>query len=330
MGNTLNGMANPLNRYKPDAKLREKINAIMAEPEQHVKYILSMDGGGVKGLYTARLLDKIAEMLNTNIQTKFNMFVGTSIGGMVAIALAQADDNTKLKCEDWFSMENIKTIFNKTMSEQVFNIMPFKPKYDGIGKKKVISMLAKNEGLDKANKDVAVTTFQVGNFSPHVFCSWEHKDNARVAADMTSAAPLYFPGVSYNNNVYLDGGIGVNNPVLIAYTKAKERYPGCRIKILSIGTGSWFPKFTSERVEEWGAIQWLKNGLIDMLFSASCSVNDVVAKGILQGDFLRINNKGLVDILLDETEKKKIDQLRTLADESFALYKDDLKNFFKD
>ena len=59
----------------------------MGQPAWERFQILSLDGGGIKGLFTAAVLAKLEEDLRTNITDHFDLIVGTSTGGIIALAL---------------------------------------------------------------------------------------------------------------------------------------------------------------------------------------------------------------------------------------------------
>jgi len=293
-----------------------------------VKYILSLDGGGIKGAFSARVLDHISTMLGVPIQSKFDLIIGTSIGGLIALGLSQADHKEEIKCENWFTRSNMNTVFDKSILDKALGKFQWKPVYDGSGKRRVINKVLKDQGINECKTDVVITSFQIGKFSPHIFNSWENKDNIRIVADATSAAPIYFPPIRYKNNWFVDGGIGVNNPVVLAIIYAKQRFPNSNIKVLSIGAGSWFPKFDNEDLQTWGLVEWIKHGIIDMFMSSSSRINDMAAELVLGKDFLRINNKKLIDISMDDTCHDTLEKLKCFADESFEKKKALIEQFF--
>ena len=59
----------------------------MSQPTYERFQILSLDGGGIKGLFSAAVLAKLEEDLNTNITDHFDLIVGTSTGGIIALGL---------------------------------------------------------------------------------------------------------------------------------------------------------------------------------------------------------------------------------------------------
>ena len=288
--------------------------------------VLSLDGGGIKGLYSAILLDKIATLLDKNLHDMFDLVIGTSIGGMLAVKIASDMQSTPLA--NLFTKKNTTTIFDKSLIDSTVGIFQWKPVYNGKGKRTIINKMIPDIKLCECKIPVAVTSFQLGNFRPCVFKSWEDKDiSARLAADITSAAPVYFPSVRYNGKWHVDGGVGVNNPSMLGIIYAKQ-HTDKPIRMLSIGTGSWFPQFDEKKVDKWGLVDWVKNGLLDMLMSGSNFSVDEYSRLILSDNYLRLNNKKLIDIGIDNTSDEAIEQIKQLADETFEKKKDKIIQLF--
>jgi patatin-like phospholipase/acyl hydrolase len=288
------------------------------------KYILSLDGGGIKGAFIARILDNLSTHLGMPVQTKFDLIVGTSIGGLIGLKLAQLRDDEKFQCQSLFTEKNTKRIFDKSFLDNALGVFQWKPVYDGKGKTSMITEILKPGGINEAITPVAVTAFQLGDFIPHIISSWESTECICFAADATSAAPVYFPPIQHKGEWFVDGGVGVNNPSLMAIIHAKKMFPNSRIKVLSIGTGSWFPKFKGEDISQWGLVKWIKHGLIDMLMTSTSQANDAVSELILGEDYLRYNHRELVDVPMDDTDPETISLLYKYGDDAFTAKKENL------
>jgi len=291
---------------------------------RETKYVLSLDGGGIKGAFIARILDNLSKELGVPVQAKFDLIFGTSIGGLLGLKLAQTPNDKNFHCQSLFTRKNTDKIFDKSFLDNTLGVFQWKPVYNGKGKSEVIREVLTTGTIDQVVTPVAVTAYKLGNFRPQFFKSWEGKDCICTAADITSAAPIYFPPIRYDDHWYIDGGIGINNPSLMAIAHAMKMFPNCRIKVLSIGTGSWFPKFTDENITEWGLVEWVKHGILDMFMTSASQANDIASEIILGDDYLRYNHKDLIDIATDDTSDETLERLAHYGDEATAGKKEKL------
>jgi len=233
--------------------------------ERNTYRVLSLDGGGMRGLYTATVLHTLMKRFSPSsdapeldVGNAFDLIVGTSTGGILACALAagkSTDEIIKLYAEDgpkifrdpmpsgncgvvkWTyrnrsSAPNKNTVLRKRLVE-IFKAETVKQLYDrrGIG----ICIPAVDMATNKA------WVFK----TPHDPA--KHRDDKYLLVDVcmaTSAAPLFLPLVAVDNpdlagrfNVFADGGLWANNPVLIGLVEALTITPLDQpIEILSIGT----------------------------------------------------------------------------------------------
>lgn len=325
------------------------------------RYVLSLDGGGCRGLYTIYFLLHLQFLFDYPISDLFDLIVGTSVGSMVGMVLAQVpkkggtieskklfDTLKEVSCKD-----NLDEIFDKSILDKVFGLCQTSPKYDGKGKRKILSKYIKPEYQYMKNLPVnfAATTWNITKNKSEVVRSYEIPGSACLspkgpsgtlkspksnswklldACDASSAAMCYFPAVKVNGEIYLDGGTCCSSPSLIAYTEAKQLFPNDTIKILSIGTGicSPDPDWSTDSVIDWGLPQWISNGLLDLLMDSPNDImNEEVRKLCGPGNFLRIDTK-IPNIKLDDTREKNMELLKHLAQETFDSRLECIKKFF--
>ena len=229
--------------------------------------ILSIDGGGIRGIIPAKILALLENELErrkmpSHIHDYFDMICGTSTGGIIAIGLGlgmPASDILKLY------LENAETIFpHNSLKSKVCNVLRGKSFYERDGLKELIK-----EAYDKAagfrparlghsHTRLCIPVYDAHKGAMHVFKTSHHPELIREyqmpAVDValsTAAAPVYFDSydfeycptnggqkMSYSN--IIDGGIMANNPTLIGYTEAVQslKVPVDDLAILSLGTGT--------------------------------------------------------------------------------------------
>ena len=218
--------------------------------------ILSLDGGGMKGYFTATFLNRFcldAGIAPNRLYDEFNIITGTSIGAIQALGYAYG--KTPEEMRQFFASKGSSIFaYNSILplSAYKFSVIMGLPTYP--------STFYAQAPLKAALEEVFGTTMKLSDLSGKVIIpSWNtHEDEAAIFSNIsglepflsgadrsvvdvglaTSAAPLYFPPASVNSHTMIDGGVYVNNPVTLAYSVAKKMFPGvARFCILSVGTG---------------------------------------------------------------------------------------------
>ena len=230
--------------------------------------ILSLDGGGIRGVLTARLLERLQEG-KPDFLDKVDLFAGTSTGGLLALGLAYG-----LKPEDCRKLyeQYGQEIFKRSPLGILSDIFNAKYKNDRLaarlqeqfGDRATLGDLA-NQG-----KYVLISSFDLDNgpdnrqgirmWKPKFFhnldaADLDFKEKVVAVALRTSAAPTYFP--IYDG--YVDGGVVANNPSMCALAQALDPKTGRQeltdIVLLSVGTGL-NPKIVEEMNAGWGLSHW--------------------------------------------------------------------------
>lgn len=267
--------------------------------------ILSIDGGGIRGILPGVIVAYIEEQLqaktknpNARVSDYFDMIAGTSTGGILTcMYLAPGDDGrpkfTAQQAVDLY-LKNGKQIFSIPLGRRLINILGlFEAKYPVANIEKIIKNYLGNIKLSEALKPCLVTAYEVFQRKTIFFnkvdtTKTETRDfYLRDVARATSAAPTYFRPAKiqslFGNPLYLvDGGMFANNPAMCAYAEArtskfaeilkrndKPDFPAATEMILvSIGTGSQGEPYPYSKAKNWGVIGWLKP-LIDILMSGN-------------------------------------------------------------
>lgn len=284
------------------------------------KYVLSIDGGGVRGLASATFLSELDKAVPKKLSESFDLIVGTSTGGIIALAISildlQKDDLIEI-----YSKENIKKIFSP------FRYRILGSKYAGKVKRKVFEDYFKTETLSAANIPTMITAFDLEKRRIKMFKSWtEGYLPARRIAAATSAAPTYFPAESIEGQWYIDGAVSTNNPVLIAYAEAKKLWPNEEIKVLSVGTGYNSKRLDGRRARKWGSISWLNAGIIQILMESN--IEHVIAQSLIKENYLRVDSSlSGIKSSFDNTSKRNLNSIRLLGESWWNKFGDKSLNF---
>jgi hypothetical protein len=214
------------------------------------RLVLTLDGGGMRGLFEARVLAALEERLERPVWEIFDLVSGTSTGGIVALGLTVARD----------SASEIATLY-ETRGPQIFRSrIPASLRRLVVSKyprKRLDEVLRDELGdarLSDAVTRVVVPAFSLAQrdivwFDSGVAPKLDHvkvapgDPLARDVAAATSAAPTYFDParVAGIEGEWLDGGVGANDPTPYALALALREEP--EVLVLSIGTGGFFPPY---------------------------------------------------------------------------------------
>lgn len=278
--------------------------------------ILTFDGGGLKGILSISILEKIQKDFPDIIRNT-NMIGGTSIGSFSALGLAYGLSPSEIK--KFYSEENINYIFDKSYSEMI------RPKYNNKHLKEVLlSIFPERLKLKDLGKLVVVPTFYIGDESstwkPIFYNNIPGSDteNSRVidVAMSSSAAPVFLP--TYKNHI--DGGIIQTDPSLACIIYSMEKEIGKQrdnIKLLSFGTGYMYNSI-KEDTTTWGAVDWIikKNPdlpIISITLEGNANTSQIFSEKLLESNYYRINPKIGKDVAMDDIES--IDYLVNISND---------------
>jgi patatin-like phospholipase/acyl hydrolase len=239
--------------------------------------ILSLDGGGLRGIVPLLVLKRIEEMTGKKIHELFDVIVGTSTGGIIACGLTSTKDgvNPSLSIDQLIELYTTKgdTIFPRRtniFSKAIGGIKSaFGPKFSPKGLDGLLKEYFGELTLKDTLKPVIVTSYDIKNNDVVMFKTrnavWDsERFNVKLsdACRATSAAPTYLPSFEIKfdgkERVCIDGGVYINNPVMAAVSDALRSVEGLTLKdieCLSLGTGVYSEKL-DDKTEGWGLLGW--------------------------------------------------------------------------
>lgn len=219
--------------------------------------ILSIDGGGVKGIVAGVILSKLEECLQkydgpeARIADYFDLIGGTSTGGLItAMLTTPKKDSPKVPI---FQAKDIVPFYKKHATGIFYDIdtwyypkwarMLNGPLYDGKYLRKKLDELLGDTRLDQTLTNVIIPTFDIYSMQPVLFNSFKARGQGlRVNPQLaevckgSTAAPTFFPAYSFSTKDsygakhdynLLDGAVAANNPTLTAMNLViKEKIEG--------------------------------------------------------------------------------------------------------
>ena len=277
------------------------------------KYLLSLDGGGVRELATVTFLANLEKALGEPLYKKFDFFIGTSAGAITAMALSIAKMNGDNLLQLW-SEETFEKILDSSLWDSKLGLMQINPKYDGKGKTQVLTEYFGSLKLGDASGDLAIVSYDIEERKPLLLTSYGNANISAIdAGHASSAAPIYYPTARVGNRYLIDGGIVANNPVLHGYAEVKKLYPNSNVKILSVGTGLNKRPLKGKASQKWGLIGWLMHDLFGLMLESS--LDHEIATEIIGKDYIRVNSPlGKVNRRLDDNNQRNLDNIRKMGE----------------
>ena len=281
--------------------------------QQDKRYILSIDGGGIRTIASIVFLKELEARLEVPIAEKFDFFIGTSAGSISCLGLSV----NKMPAADlmniWSKENLVKTMTNSSW-ETNLGIMQINPKYTNEGKREVLTEFFSNKKLGEAYKPVAVTSYDIEKRLPVLLTSYNDPEVSVVdAGDATSAAPVYYPTAQVGDRFLIDGGIVANHPALHGYVEAKKLYPDNELVVLSVGTGLNKRSLKGEDSKKWGLIGWMRHDLFGLMVESS--MDHELAEELIGEDYLRINSPlRRVNRRLDDSSDSNIERIISMGE----------------
>ena len=276
--------------------------------------ILSIDGGGIRGIIPARVLERL-EIHVSGIVQEFDLYAGSSTGAVLAAGFAYGFDPRFMRQmyqgfgkqvfadSIWDDLRDLKYILGADYS--IDNL------------KALLERVIGETTLGDLEKKVLIATFNLKDESrdpprwkPKFFHNYPDSrgDSQERLVDVvirSAAAPIYFP--IYQG--YIDGGISANNPSMCALAQAfNEGF--LDIRLLSLGTGN-NPRWLDEQNGDWGVYQWGLN-LVNLIMDGGSEVADYQCRQILKDQYFRLQPQLLKPIGMDEW--RSTNELIELAD----------------
>lgn len=299
--------------------------------------ILSLSGGGYKGLYTAQFLAGLeAESGAVPLHRRFDLISGTSIGGILALAVSSGR-TTMQHVVEFMTTHGTKVFGTKDAPTSFLGVVldlvahRAKPRYDaGPLRDLVATILGTDSYVGDLRQKTIIPAVNVTKGSPQVFKTPHHdtferdwKTSLIDVAMATSAAPTFFPLHTIGSERFVDGGMYANSPDEIAVHEAQHFLQKSidEIEVLSIGTTTAKFNFPGKLKSGMGLTDWLTDQrLISVMIATQQMNTDFIMRHRLGGRYRRIDAYPSAaqasDMRLDNANERVIGDLKGLADAS--------------
>ena len=294
-------------------------------------YILALDGGGTRGVYSAQVLACIEELNGAPLREQFDLIAGTSTGSIIAGAAATG-----------IPMSRVVKLFEKEapriFKRRRLGSFHIRSKYSRQSLEQVVRSYVSDLTLGEIATPLMIMSSDISTGGVHVFKSRYLKDLGQpyirdadvVLSDAilaSCAAPTYFDPVPVGDFRLADGGLWANNPSMIALTEALSKFGRSveQLRILSIGTGHSVNLYSENRL--WGLITgWGREKLVSYVLRLQSDASANMAKLLLTDRYVRMDPE-IEAWDLDDIEH--LANLKALATRDFALRSDEIAKNLK-
>lgn len=264
--------------------------------------VLSIDGGGIRGIIPAMVLAEIEDRTGRRIAEMFDLVAGTSTGGILALGLTKPGPDGGPEYSAGELIELYETEGKRIFSIPVWHRIHsaggvLEEKYPATGIEEVAESYFGSVRLADALTEVLVTAYEIEKRGPWFFKRRKALDPnegfnpfMRDVARATSAAPTYFEPLrlrvgSTGNRAFIDGGVHSNNPAMCAYVEARKINPDEKddALVVSLGTGELTRNMPYEEVRGWGLALWAQP-ILNVVFDGVADTVDYQLRELLSSD----------------------------------------------
>jgi hypothetical protein len=275
-------------------------------PDSKPFRILSVDGGGIRGLISVLVLEEIEKRLGEKLKRTvriadfFHLFAGTSTGGLIALSLTSPKGLSATDLASFYTEDGPK-IFSRGLRRKLTTLWGLAgPKYSSTPLREAVERRLGTSMVSEATRDLMVTSYDMNGSEPYFFKRWRALEDPQQrdfpiadAALSTAAAPTYFPSHGLDGRALVDGGVFAGNPTIAAVAEALGRQsdPPAGLQphdlfVVSIGTGEFDSGFEQGQVSGWGDIAWVAAGgngppILDAMLGGSSDGTDYWAHMLL-------------------------------------------------
>ncbi|MHB8653037.1 MAG: patatin-like phospholipase family protein [Terriglobia bacterium] len=299
--------------------------------------VLSIDGGGIRGIIPAVILAELQRRLGRNLCEIFDLIAGTSTGGIIALGIGtRCNAGQPYSPDELLNLyvENGPAIFKKNLFTPARQLLM--PKYSPAALEAILATFFRDTEFKTALTPLLVSSYDLQGQLPFLFKShliarkpnynWPVTSIARA----TSAAPTYFPPLHLTQGAedyaLVDGGVFVNNPAMAAYAEARRIYPEfSEFVVVAVGTGDRQDSIAYAQAKRWGLLGWAKQIVPVFMDSVSEAVDYEI--NLIPGckyHRLQVSPLPATENAMDNVTPENLANLQSTAKEYVATHSADL------
>ena len=312
----------------------------MADRQGSVKRVLSLDGGGIRGIIPALVVAHLERQMGAPASELFDLIVGTSTGGILALGLSLQDQ----RGGSFLAAKKMVTLYERHGAEIFERSLWRKLRtagglleeaYSHEALEKVLHQYFGNRRMGDCGTPVMVTSYDIERRKTVFLKSW-HPDHSELlcaeASRATSAAPTYFEPVNLQwaeqSRTLIDGGVFINSPAVSAYAEARKLFPDEPIVMLSLGTGELTRPIPYDEARTWGSALWIMS-LLDCMLDGASKAADHQMRLFLGDHYLRLQTQlRYASDDMDDASRGNIRNLKQTGRELIEREEEALRRFF--
>ena len=245
--------------------------------------ILSIDGGGIRGLIPAVVLASSSSGRAAGLRA-LRPGRGTSTGGIIACA-PSAGGRPAAEGHRAAVSRRGPRIFRRSLGQRVTTADGLlDEKHDDAELEAALQTYLGDTTLGESRVDVMVTAYDLHERAPHFFKSWRPRSGGtsgwrtrparRPRRRRTSSRCCSRTGRS------VDGGVFATNPAMCAYAEAARLHAGEEVRLVALGTGRLTERIEHDEAKDWGLVEWVRP-LIDVVFDGVADTVDYQLEHLL-------------------------------------------------
>jgi predicted acylesterase/phospholipase RssA len=302
--------------------------------------ILSIDGGGIRGLIPAVVLDRVEQRVGRPIAECFDLIAGTSTGGIIAVALTRAGEDGRPR---WSAAELIELyesqgprIFDRSLFQALSSGFGIEDeKYPRANLEAALDHYLGDARLRDALTDLLIAAYETEQRFPFFFKRRKAREDPAYdfpiadVAYATSAAPTYFEALKLETAdtvdyfSLIDGGVYASNPAMCAYAEARRYNPERPVMMVSLGTGELTRSLPYDEIKDWGLREWIwpHTPILSVMFDGMSDSVDYQLNQVLD-ERLYFRFQPTLDLAKDDLDDASPENMRALKLQATRLLAD--------